>query len=276
MTRKQWLVVAALGLVNAGILCGMAALFLYSLRQSPPPLPTAQATAVQSTATSIPTWTPTLSPTPEPTRTPRPTGEPKETPTPIPTFTPSPTPTPTPMEVLLQNPTFEGITENDVPGWRLGSFVNWVPGQEFDPGTCFAAPRFHQADDPGQRINGATLQIDTVNWVKLRAWVYQTVTVTAGSRVQFQARAFGFVYDTNGGYILKAGVDRHGREGCDAAQWGSEHIVNQHAGIITIASPKVIAGEEGRVTVCLFAETQYAQIYHAAFFDDAELIVTPP
>jgi hypothetical protein len=28
--------------------------------------------------------------------------------------------------------------------------------------------------------------------------------------------------------------------------------------------------------VCMFAETQYAQAWHAAFFDDAELTVLPP
>jgi hypothetical protein len=177
---------------------------------------------------------------------------------------------------MLQNPTFEGINENDVPGWQLGSFVNWKPGDPFDASTSFAAPRFHQADDPRQWINGATLQIDTVDWVKLRAWIYQTVTVTVGSRVQFQARAFGFVHDTNGGYILKAGVDRHGGDGCDAAQWSDVQQVNQNAGIVTLVAPEVTAGEEGRVTVCLFAETQYAQVYHAAFFDDAELIISPP
>lgn len=276
MSRKQWLVVAVLGLVNAAVLCGMAVLLVYSLRQSPPPPASATQTTVQPTATLIPTWTPTSSPTPAPTRTPRPTGTPTEISTPISTFTPSPTPTPTPTPPLLQNPTFEGIRENDIPGWQTGAFVNWTKGEEY-LSTSYAAPRFHQADDPRQWINGPTLQVDfTEPWTKIRAWVFQIVTVTAGSRVQFQARAFGFVYDTNGGYILKAGVDHHGGEGCDAAQWGNEQIVNQNAGIITITSPEVIVGEEGRVTVCMFAETQYAQVYHAAFFDDAELVVTPP
>lgn len=280
MSRKQWLVVAALGLINAIIICGMAALMAYSLRQ--PPLPVIPATeaapTTEPTATLPPTWTPTPvlpTSTPQPTRTPWPTQLP-ETPIPLPTFAPTLTPTPTPVPIILQNPTFEGIRENDVPGWKLGSFVNWAPGQEFDPGTSFAAPRFHQADDPRQWINGATLQIDTVDWVKLRAWVYQTVTVTVGSQVQFRARAFGFVYDTNGGYILKAGVDPHGGDGCDAAQWGDVQQVNQNAGIVTLVAPKVTVGQEGRVTVCLFAETQYAQVYHAAFFDDAELIVEAP
>ncbi len=274
MSRRQWLIVAFLGLVNVFILCGMAVLIVYSLRMTVAITPAPTPVLIPS-ATPIPTWTPTLNPTPEPTLTPKPTNLPTDTPTPWPTSTPTPTPTPAP--VTLQNPTFEGVRENDIPGWQTGAFVNWTKGEKYDPGTSFAAPRFHQADDPRQWINGATLQVDfSEPWTKIRAWVYQTVTVTVGSRAQFQARAFGFVQDTNGGYILKAGIDPHGGDGCEAAQWGTEQIVNQNAGIITLVSPKVTVGDGGRVTVCLFAETQYAQVYHAAFFDDAELTVEPP
>ena len=158
----------------------------------------------------------------------------------------------------------------------MGSFVNWAPGDEFNPVTSYAVPRFHQADDPRQQINGSTLQIDTEPWVKLRAWVFQTVEVEPGSRLQFQARAVGFVKETAGGYILKAGVDPDGGQECDAAQWGVEQIVNQEDGKVELVSPEIIAGETGLVTVCLFAETQFAQVYHAAFFDDAALTILPP
>jgi hypothetical protein len=175
--------------------------------------------------------------------------------------------------VSLDNPTFEGIQENVVPGWQVGAFVNWASGEDFDPATSYATPRFHQADDPRQWIDGPTLQIDTVPWVKLRAWVFQTVEVAPGSRVQFTLRATGFVADTAGGYILKVGVDPGGGEGCQAAQWGTERIVNQEDGIVVLDSPKVIVGESGRATLCAFAETQFAQVYHAAFFDDAALTV---
>ena len=192
----------------------------------------------------------------------------------MPTSTPTPSPTPTPEP--LQNPTFEAIQEGYVPGWQTGSFVNWEAGDPFDPGTSYAAPRFHQADDPRQEIDGPTLQIDTATWVKLRAWVFQVVDVAPGSRVQFRVRAMGFVKDTTGGYFVKAGVDADGGEGCDAAQWGDQVITNQDGGIVDLLSPEVVAGPEGRVTVCMFAETQYAQVYHAAFFDDAGLIVLPP
>ncbi len=165
---------------------------------------------------------------------------------------------------------------NAIPGWQTGGFVNWAPGTDFDPVTSYAAPRFHQADNPDQRINGPTLQIDTEPWVKLRAWVFQTIEVGPGSQVEFRARAVGFVKDVAGRYILKAGIDPDGEPGCDAAQWGVERIVNQEDGIVELVSPEVTTGQAGLVTVCLFAETQFAQVYHAAFFDDAALTVSPP
>ena len=173
----------------------------------------------------------------------------------------------------LENPTFEGISLGRVPGWETGAFVNWYPGDEFDASNSYAAPRFHQADDPRQWINGATLQIDTEPWVKLRAWVFQTVEMPPGTRAEFEVGAMGFVRDQAGGYVLKAGIDPDGGEGCDAARWSEEQIYNQGAGVVTLTSPAVTVGPKGQVTVCLFAETQYAQVYHAAFFDDASLNV---
>jgi hypothetical protein len=106
--------------------------------------------------------------------------------------------------------------------------------------------------------------------------VFQTIEVEPGSQVQFRARAVGFVKDTAGSYILKAGVDPDGERGCDAAKWGVEQIVNQKDGIVELVSPEVVAGQSGLVIVCLFAETQFAQVYHAAFFDDATITVSPP
>jgi hypothetical protein len=178
--------------------------------------------------------------------------------------------------VPLENPTFDGIQDNLIPGWQTGSFVNWVQGDELDPASSYAAPRFHQAEDSRQWIDGPTLQVDTAPWVKLRAWVFQVVEVEPGSRVQFQVRAMGFVRETAGGYIMKAGVDQEGGAGCGAAQWGEERIVNQEDGVILLTSPEVTVGQAGRATVCMFAETQFAQAYHAAFFDDAKLTALPP
>jgi len=274
VSRTKWLIVAALALADAIVLGAMAVVVIRSLtRPLSVPVPPPAASPLP-TATSPPTWTPTLSPTPQPTHTPRQLGTPTETPTPWPTATPTLPPTPAP--VLLNNPTFEGILENSVPGWQTGAFVNWAVGDDFDAATSYATPRFHQADDPRQWINGPTVQIDTVPWVKLRAWVFQTVVAKPGSRVQFQVRAMGFVKETAGGYVLKAGVDPNGGEGCGAAHWGTERIVNQGDGVVELASPEVVVGQVGRVTVCMFAETQFAQVYHAAFFDDAALTVRPP
>ena len=187
MSRTKWLVVVALALADVIVLGAMAVVVIRSLtRPLSVPVP-APAASPLPTATSPPTWTPTLSPTPQPTHTPRPPGTPTETPTPWPTATPTLPPTPVP--VLLNNPTFEGVLENSVPGWQTGAFVNWAVGDDFDTATSYATPRFHQADDPRQWIDGPTLQIDTVPWVKLRAWVFQTVAAEPGSRVRFQVRA---------------------------------------------------------------------------------------
>ena len=274
MSRTKWLIVAALALADVVVLGAMAVVVIRSLTR-PPSVPAFLSTPVASalpTATSPPTWTPIPSRTPQPTSTPRPTTTPTQTPTPWPTLTP--TLPPTPASVALENPTFEGILENFIPGWQVGSFVNWAPGDEFDPATSYAAPRFHQSDD--RWINEPTLQIDTEPWVKLRAWVFQTVEVQLDSRVQFQVRAMAFVKDGAGGYILKAGVDPNGGQGCEATQWGAEQIVDQEDGVVELVSPEVVVGQAGRVTVCVFAETQFAQVNHAAFFDDAVLTVLPP
>lgn len=274
MSRKKWLIVAVLALADVIVLGTLATVVISSLTQPAPAPVSTPIASLTPTVTSPPLWTPTLSPTPQLTPTPRPTSTPTEIPTPWPT--PTPTLPPTPAPTSLENPTFERIRENSIPGWYVGSFVNWAAGDDFDPATSYAAPRFHQADDQRQWINGPTLQIDTVPWVKLRAWVFQTVEVGPGSRVEFQVRAMGFVKEMMGGYILKAGVDPDGGEGCEAAQWGDEQITNQEDGVILLTSPQVAAGPAGRVTVCMFAETQFAQVYHAAFFDDASLTTLPP
>ncbi len=280
MSGKRWLVVGVLALVILVLMGVMAVVVFRSfspLSSAPEPTfttaPTLGPTELPA-ATYPPTWTPTSQPAVVSTRTPKATGTPTLSPTPFPTATPSATPTPEPAP--LENPTFDDVLVDMIPGWKTGATANWAPGQDFDTASSFGAPRFHQADDARQWINGPTLQIDTVDWVKLRAWVYQTAAVTPGSRVQFQVSAMGFLYDTTGGYILKAGVDPSGSDGCGGARWSEERIANQNDGVIILTSPRVTAGEGGEVTVCMFAETQFAQVYHAAFFDDAELMVSPP
>lgn len=285
MSRNQKLILIGMAVVTVVVLCVMAGIAIFStvpLLRGPSPAASAPTPEPSRppTDTPIPTWTPKPTPTAGPTRTPRPTGTPTltptETPTTGPTWTPQPTNTPTPVPKPLENPTFDDIGFDKVPGWHLEAFVNWTPGEEFDPATSYAPPSFHQADDPTQRITGSTLQIDTVDWVKLRAWVFQQVDVGADSRVVFQVSAAAVVKDTAGGYFIKAGVDPNGGEGCDAAEWGNENHVNQKDGVVVISSPEVVAGKGGRVTICMFAETQYAQVWHAVFFDDAALTVLPP
>jgi hypothetical protein len=281
MSRNKWLFIAVMALLDVIVLCGIAFIIIRSIPTMSvtplPPLPTLETPSPTPVFTYPPTWTPTPTPTPSVPPTSRAThtpAPPTDTPTLWPTATSTPTPTPTPRP--LENPTFDDIRENDIPGWQTGAFVNWAPGQDFDPGTSFAAPRFHQADDPRQRIYGSTLQIDTVEWVKLKAWVFQTVGAEPGSLVKFQISAAAVVKDTAGGYFVKAGVDPNGGEGCDAARWSETRIINQGDGIVQLAAPQVIAGPGGKVTICMFAETQYAQAWHAAFFDEAILDVVPP
>jgi hypothetical protein len=283
MSRNKKLILAGLAVLDVACLCVIAGVILYTT------LPLMNASSFSAsvptpsrlpTKTPFPTWTPKPTYISIPTRTPRSTRTPAatatETVTPGPTFTPTPTGTPTPTPKPLENPTFDDLGMNNIPGWQTGAFVNWVPGDEFNPGTSFATPRFHPADNPVQRINGSTLQIDTEPWVKLRAWVFQSVDVGPGSRVVFEVRAAAVVKDTAGGYFLKAGVDPNGGEGCDGAEWGSVRQINQGDAVVVLSSPQVVVGEEGRVTLCMFAETQYAQAWHAAFFDDAALTVLPP
>jgi hypothetical protein len=283
MSRNQKLILIGMAVFTVFALCVMAGIAISStasLLSGSSPAASVPMPSLQPTNTPIPTWTPKPTPTPPPTRTPSSTGTPTppptETPTSGPTLTPAPTNTPTPTPKSLENPTFDDLQPDEIPGWQTGAFVNWAPGEDFDTNTSYAAPRFHQADNPMQRITGSTLQIDTVDWVKLQAWVFQQVDVGADHRVVFQVSTSAILKDTAGGYFVKAGVDPNGGEGCDAAEWGDQHHVNQNDGVVVISSPEVVVGESGRVTVCMFAETQYAQVWHAVFFDDAALTVLSP
>ncbi len=175
--------------------------------------------------------------------------------------------------MLLENPGFEGVSSDNVPGWQTGAFVNWQPGEKLDPDNSYGEPRFSPATDQRRWIEGATLKIHTYKWVKLRAWVFQTIELGPGSSLQFQALARAFTDDTESGYLMKVGVDPSGGEGCDQAQWGTQENINQEDDVVTLTSPSVTVGTAGRATVCMFAETQYANTYHAAYFDEAKVTV---
>jgi len=192
----------------------------------------------------------------------------------MPTFTSTPTPTVTAQPVVLQNADFEDIAFDFVPGWELAAVVNWQPGDDFNPDTSYARPEFKSADDPRRVIRGSTLQIQTFQWVKFKVTLYQTVEVPPGSRVQFQIYANGF--SNVGGIQVRAGLDPHGGVACQEGVWSEMLIIDQNSGVVTLSSPQAVAGPDGRVTVCFFAEPQYAAIHNAAFFDEAVLTVQSP
>jgi len=280
MTRRQWLVIAVLAVADCVVLGGLIAAMTLAPRLlarptvAPPPAEGAAADQQGTDATLPPTWTPTppSTPPPLPTHLPTRTPAPTRTPVSIPTFTPASTPTPAP--VLLENGDFEEILPDSVPGWEVAAVVNWEPGDEFNPDASYARPEFRPADDPRRAINGSTLQIQTYQWVKFKVTLYQTVEVEPGSRVQFEAMAGG--YSSGGGIQVRAGIDPNGGAACEDGSWGDLLVVDQAMGAALLRSPEVVVGSEGLVTVCLFAEPQYAVTHNAAFFDDARLLVAPP
>jgi len=163
---------------------------------------------------------------------------------------------------------------NRIPGWQWSAFVNYRPGDELDPENSYAEPIFTAADDPQRQIDGTTLKIETIRWLKFRAWIHQTVSVTAGSTVYFEIKAKGF--SSLDSVIVKAGVDPEGGENCDNAVWGQAMHVNQDSGVATASSPRLTVAEEGAVTMCIAVEPAYPHINNAAFIDQAKLIAAPP
>lgn len=268
MNNLQKLILGVLAVANVIVLGG--ALWLFSSMRSPTSgeLPTLLPTRTPTPRLLGPTWTPTPSPTPSPTFPPEPTNTPRPTRTPYPTATHTVTPTPEPVE--LDNSEFDMLMPNRIPGWEWYADVNYRPGDDYYPHQSYAEPVFEAADDPARRINGSTLKIETVRWLKFRAYVHQSITVTAGSSVSFRVKANAFSSIEK--LILRAGVDPLGRDDCENARWG-EAIINQDDGIVTIQSPWVVVGDRGRVTVCIYAEPRYPDTNNAAFFDQAEIIV---
>jgi serine/threonine-protein kinase len=203
------------------------------------------------------------------------TGFSTPTSTPTPTTPPTSTPTPTtePLPPTLYNPSFERITPNAIPGWGWGAFDNFVSDQEYDPETTFITPLFKQADDPLRFINGATLQIDGIAFIKFRAYVFQTVSVTPSANVYFQVWA-GAYADEDRPIGVSVGIDPNGGPDCSNARRSEMLPISQRDSAVRLVSPEVVAGPGGRVTVCIYAESLTAvPASHAAFFDDAELVL---
>ncbi len=311
LSRRQKTVLIVLAILDVSVIAGLAGIVIHSIRtmQAIPVAP--MPTATVGKPLEVPTWTMTVEPTISPTLPPRATNTATPTPTPFPTRTPTPTSTPRPLPtagpVPLDNASFDYILPNRIPGWKWYAYVNYKSGAT-NPETSFAEPVFTVADDSVRQISGSTLKVETVRWLKFRTWVHQTVTVTAGSTVQFSIKANAF--SSTDRLIVKAGVDPTGQPHCDNAQWGETWRINQDDGIITLTSPRVVVAamedkstptpmptltpdpleretpapvepeEEteilGKVTICFYAEPAYPHINNAAFFDQAQLIAVPP
>ncbi|MDF1514447.1 MAG: hypothetical protein P1S60_11615 [Anaerolineae bacterium] len=286
MTRIQKIIVIVLAVLDLIIIGGLAGVIIISTQNLVRPTAVIMVTASKS-AVIQPTWTPTLTPTAAPTLPPRHTNTPTPTPTLLPTYTPSPTATPSPPEpVPLQGAEFDFLLPNRIPGWKWYAFVNYRSGDEYDPNSSFAEPVFSAADDPLRQISGTTLKVETVRWLKFRTWVHQSITVTAGSSVSFRIKAKAF--SSLDSLIVKAGIDPQGADNCNGVRWGQEMHINQDSGVVTLTAPRIIvpiteqededapAAQLSRITVCFYAEPKHPHVNNAAFFDQAELIVTPP
>ncbi len=276
MTESQkriLIIMAVVDFVMIGALGGIVITTTIRLRALDIQAPT----QVALTTSTVPaTWTPTLTPTPQPTIPPRPTNTPTPslTPRPLrPTVTPTPTQTPTPSPTLtpvtLINPNFDLLMPNRVPGWQWYAYINYKPGDELDPENSYAEPILRAADDPRREIDGTTLQIETIRWLKFKAWVHQTISITPGSTISFSVKATAF--SSLDRVIVKAGIDPEGGSKCANVTWGGEKYINQDDGIVTLETPRVMVGEKGAVTVCIYAEPNYPHINNAAFFDQAKI-----
>ncbi len=268
MSRKQWLVIIVLGIADCLVLACLAGVIVFAPRLQALRERAVAATNPTPTVTLPPTWTPTPTFTPAPTRTPRPTPTRVPTRTPIVIPTPTPTPTLTPTPVTLVNGDFEDIAFDHVPGWEMTALVNWQPGQEFNPDFSYARPEFLPGD---RQIHGSTLQIQTFQWVKFQVTLYQVITLTAGTRARFEIYARG--YSNMGGIQVRAGIDPTGNPACQQGAWGDTQVIDQSSGLVLLQSPAAAVGRGGRMTVCFFAEPQFASQFHAAYFDDATLTI---
>jgi len=190
------------------------------------------------------------------------------------THTPTATPSlPGPnTAVRLQNPGFERLHDNLIPGWLWWAEDNFIDKKcSFDP--CFDTPSFSQTNDPARVIDGPTLQVEATAFVGLKVYILQTVSVSPTVPLRFQASAKA--YSDLGGIRLAAGIEPNGSSDCSQARWGDILLMDQSHGTVRLVTPTVVASQVGRVTVCLYAESVYPARSNAAFFDNAILIANP-
>jgi serine/threonine protein kinase len=189
-----------------------------------------------------------------------------------------PTPTATPSlpgpntAVRLQNPGFERVHDNLIPGWLWWAEDNFIDKKcSFDP--CFDTPSFSQTNDPARVIDGPTLQVEATAFVGLKVYILQTASVSPTVPMRFQASAKA--YSDLSGVRLAVGIEPNGSPDCSQARWGDTLLVDQSHGTVRLVTPTVAAGQAGRVTVCLYAESVYPARSNAAFFDNAILMANP-
>ena len=117
---------------------------------------------------------------------------------------------PTPGPIPIEGADFDFLKPNRISGWTWDAYVNYLPGGNYDPDNSYAEPTFDDADDPIRRINGSTLKVETIKWLKFRTWVHQTVSVTVGTTVQFSIKASAF--SSLDRLKVKAGIDQGVKE----------------------------------------------------------------
>jgi len=178
----------------------------------------------------------------------------------------------------LENSGFGGIQGNNyIPGWSWWAEDNYTPDDdEYNPAASYDTPFFNQTYDPARLINGPTLQIEGVAFVKFKTYIYQTANAPPNVTVRFQASAQTYSTFADDGRIkLIIGIDPTGGPGCSQAWWSEELLIDQSANIIQLTTPTVRVGNAGKVTVCLYAETLYPAHSNAVYFDNAILIANP-
>jgi len=169
----------------------------------------------------------------------------------------------------LKNGTFD----QGVGHWQTYASEHKVyDGKDLNYAESFFTPAFKMADDPQRFINDATLQIDAVEFTRWQGGIYQVVNVPPEAELWFtlQAAAFSTGQDTQGSITVLAGIDPKGGNGCASAVWSDPYSIGhgQQAGL---ASRRIKVGSEGRATICIQGEAQYALYKNALFVDNVKL-----
>ena len=184
---------------------------------------------------------------------------------------------------LLEDPSFEQAASGDWKWqwWKVEQIV-YLPGnsKEIDLNNSFFSPSFMPSaakwDQESGGTSGVAGELSGQQGRKFRAGFYQTVTLTAGSRVRFSVYANGFCVDNLGNKCLvtvRAGIDPEGGTNATACsvQWVTAETEEAY---VALTMPEVTVGSAGQVTVFTWGEPLHPYLYNAAYFDEASLVVT--